>query len=201
MKVREYHQTARADAASERTERILAAALDLFVERPFDQITLASVAERADVGLQTVIRRVGTKEGLVAAINDWITPQVAAAQGEPTDDPASVAATVARHNERWGALIMRTLQQEDAAPALADNAARGRQAHRSWIDACFASSLAGCPTAARRELRARLVAATGTELWTVLTRDEGLSVDEAQRCVQRLIETTLADAASKGAGR
>ena len=42
---RTYVQRDRARAARENTERIYRAALDLFVERPLDQITLAAVAE------------------------------------------------------------------------------------------------------------------------------------------------------------
>ncbi len=38
---RPYRQRRRAEAAEANTERILQAALDLFVERPWDQITLA----------------------------------------------------------------------------------------------------------------------------------------------------------------
>ena len=41
---RPYRQRRRAEAAEANTERILQAALDLFVERPWDQITLAAVA-------------------------------------------------------------------------------------------------------------------------------------------------------------
>src|SRR5438874_3100195 len=101
--VRPYHQRTRAAGAEANTERILRAAHDLFLERPFDQVTLAAVAERAGVGLQTLIRRVGTKDGLARAVNAWIEPQVAADRGAPDSaDPAQVAAAIARHYERWG---------------------------------------------------------------------------------------------------
>ena len=43
------------------------AAVAAFEAKPFDQITLAEVAERAGVGVQTLIRRVQTKDGLVRA--------------------------------------------------------------------------------------------------------------------------------------
>ena len=48
------------------------AAPGLFMERPWDQITLAEPwRERAGGGLQTLIRRVGTKDGLARAVNTW----------------------------------------------------------------------------------------------------------------------------------
>jgi AcrR family transcriptional regulator len=190
---RAYVQRDRARAAAANTERILAAALELFAEQPFDHITLGQVAERAGVGVQTVIRRVGTKDGLVRAVNEWVLPQIGAARGEPvSSDPATVAAAVARQYERWGALIDRSTRQEDVSPALAEGAEGGRRAHRAWIDAAFAAELRALSPAARRRLRAQLVAVCGVELWHVLRRDEGLSATAARAAVSELIAACLA---------
>ncbi|HEX5199988.1 MAG TPA: helix-turn-helix domain-containing protein [Actinoplanes sp.] len=188
---RGYRQAARAEATTGNTERIMAAAFELFVERPFDQITLPAVAERAGVGLQTVIRRVGTKDGLVAAVNAWLAPRVAAdgpgAPGNP--DPVHVAAAFRRLYERWALAIERTLAQAESSPALAANAASGRAAQRAWLAATFADALAASPEPDL--LRARLVAVTGVEVWLVLTRHEGLSADQAEQTLRLLITASL----------
>ena len=190
---RPYVQRDRARATAATTERILSAALELFAEEPFHRITLAQVAERAGVGVQTVIRRVGTKDGLVRAVNAWVHPQVGAARGEPnSSDPHAVAAAIAGQYERWGALIDRTLRQEDVSPALAEGAEGGRRAHRAWIDAAFADVLAALAPARRRRLRAQLVAVCGVELWHVLRRDEGLSAAAARDAVAELVASTIA---------
>ena len=188
---RGYRQSARAAATSGNTERIMAAAFELFIERPFDQITLPAVAERAGVGLQTVIRRVGTKDGLVAAVDAWLAPQVAAeGLGAPDDsDPAHVAAAFRRHYDKWAAAIERTLTQADSSPALAANAESGRAAHREWLATAFADALASSPDPDL--LRGRLVAVTGVELWLVLTRHEGLTPDQAEQTLRTLITATL----------
>jgi hypothetical protein len=39
------------------------------------------------VGLQTVIRRVRTKDGLMQAVNAWMAGRIGAARGEPVSDP------------------------------------------------------------------------------------------------------------------
>jgi AcrR family transcriptional regulator len=192
---RPYRQTRRAADAEANTERILRAAHDLFLERSYDQITLAAVAERAGVGLQTLIRRVGTKDGLGRAVNAWIGPQVAADRGEAADtrgEPQAVAAAIARHYERWGESTDRMLRQEFASPALTEAAAAGRVAHREWIEAAFAAALASrTDPGARRRLHARLVGVCGVELWHVLRRDERLSVAEARDAVADLISACL----------
>lgn len=192
MKSRTYRQGARAEAAAETTHRILDAALELFVERPFDQVTLASVAERAGVGLQTLIRRVGTKDGLVEAVSGYVGPQVAADLSEPRgSDPDVIAAALARQYGRWAQVIERTVTQQEHSPALAAFAESGRQAHRAWVASAFGTVLEGLSADDRRRLHARLVAVTGVELWLVLQRDEGLSIDETRDAVSSLINCCL----------
>ena len=190
---RTYVQRERARAAQANTERILKAALDLFVERPFDQITLGAVAERAGVGLQTVIRRVGTKDGLIRATNEWAGRLVQETRGEPPTggDPRAVAEAVAAQYERWGALTDRLLRQEDASPALTEIAELGRTLHREWIEATFAAQLEPLTADDRHRLRARLVGVCGVELWQVLRRVEGLSAAAATDTVADLVAACL----------
>ena len=64
---RVYEMRSRADAAAATGERILDAAEALFWELPLDQISLDEVARRAEVSVQTVIRRFGGKDGLIDA--------------------------------------------------------------------------------------------------------------------------------------
>ena len=122
------------------------------------------MAERAGVGLQTLIRRVQTKDGLVPLVNEWVVPAIGEARGEPdSSDPDAVAAAIARQYERFGALIDRTIRQEEASPALAESAQAGAAAHREWIEAAFADEIArGGPA-----LAGQLVALCGVELWLV----------------------------------
>jgi AcrR family transcriptional regulator len=189
---REYKQGARADAAAENTRRILDAALALFVERPFDQVTLNAVAERAGVGVQTLIRRVGTKDGLVRMVSDWVGPQVAADLGEPESaDPEQVAAAFARHYERWAVVTERSLHQAEASPTMAEYAERGRQAHRGWVATAFADVLAAQPARRRKRVHAQLVAVTGVEVWLILRRDQGLSLSDTRSALAGLISGVL----------
>ncbi|MCK9932849.1 TetR/AcrR family transcriptional regulator [Frankia sp. Mgl5] len=198
---RTYQQRRRAESADANTERILAAGAELFGERPFDQITLAAVAERAEVGVQTVIRRVGTKDGLVRAVNAWLVPQIEGDRGEPdVSDPAGVAERLARQYERWGQVTDRAIRQQDVSPALAEAAAAGRQAHRAWTAAAFAAELDRRPPADRHDLLGRLTAVCGVELWLVLRNDEGLSVEATRAAVADLIAACLGGPGSSVAG-
>lgn len=157
------------------------AALALYEERPFEQITLAAVADRAGVGVQTVIRRVQTKDGLVRAVREWIAAQVEEARGEPTSDPDAIAAALQRQYERWGAASARTLHQEDSSPSLAESARGGRAAHRAWLEAAFPAAPPGTIGA--------LIGVCGVELWLVLRNDGGLTPDQACETVAHLIRS------------
>jgi AcrR family transcriptional regulator len=185
---RPYRQGRRAAAAEARTEAILEAAMAAFAAKPFDQITLAEVAERAGVGVQTLIRRVQTKDGLVRAVNEWAVAAIGEARGAPDSaDPDVVAAAVARQYERFGDLIDRSTRQADVSPALAESARGGRAAHRAWIETAFADEIArGGPA-----LTGQLIALCGVEFWLVLRRDGGLSPEQARDAVADLIRSIL----------
>jgi AcrR family transcriptional regulator len=180
---RPYRQQQRAAAANANTERIMEATLELYVERPFDQITLAAVAERAGVGVQTVIRRAQTKDGLARMVREWTAAQVQDARGEPTSDPDAIAEALRRQYERWGAAAARTLQQEDVSPALAESARGGRKAHREWLETAFPDAPA--------DLIAGLIGVCGVELWNVLRRDGGLTAEQTRDTVAHLIRSLL----------
>src|SRR4051794_8281772 len=188
MNTRSYRQGRRAEAAQERTDAILAAATELFAERPYELITLQDVAERAGVGLQTLIRRVGTKDGLVRAANEFNAVRIGAARGEPDcSDPDAVADRLMAQYEAFGAVIDRTLRQEDSSPALAEGAQGGRIAHAAWIDAAFAEAIAQRGPL----LRGQLIGLCGVELWLVLRRDAGLSAGDTRDAVADLIRRAL----------
>jgi len=69
---------------SEKRGRILAAAMDIFGERPYDQVKIEDIAERAGVGKGTIYEYFVSKEDLFAAVleagfNEYFMALVAAA--------------------------------------------------------------------------------------------------------------------------
>ena len=115
---RPYRQGRRAEAAEARTQAIREAAVAAFVAKPFDQITLGEVAERAGVGLQTLIRRVQTKDGLVALVNEWTVPAIGELRAAGLDAlgvAPSVEAAVVRPRGRGARPPMGIVQKSLAA--------------------------------------------------------------------------------------
>jgi AcrR family transcriptional regulator len=183
---------ARAEGAAATGERILDAAVATFWERPTDQVSLDDVARRAGVSVQTVIRRFGGRDGLVAAAIERESRRVQAER-----DPAAVAdapgavGQLVTHYEAMGDRVLAMLAEEVRNPALRDVAESGRRVHRAWCESVFASALAGLSGSVRERRLAQLVAVCDVYTWKLLRRDAGLGRRETELALQELLEPLL----------
>jgi AcrR family transcriptional regulator len=174
---RTYRMQARAAAAAETGRRIVQAALELHLERFHDQITLDDVADRAGVTPQTVLRRFGSKERLVAEAARQAEAEVLRQRFEaPVGDLPAAIDNLLDHYEQHGASALRLLAQEDRVPQLRQIADRGREGHYAWVDRTFRPFLEARDD--RWGLRAKLIVLTDVYVWKLLRLDLGL--DRAQ---------------------
>jgi len=172
---RTYRMGARAEAAEETRVRILDAVIGLHMERYHDQISLDEVAGRAGVTVQTVLRRFGSKEGLIDAASEVVRGRVTSQRSEaPVGDVAGAVENLVDHYEEWGESVLRLLAQEDRVPAFRKATDAGRALHREWVERTFAPFLAGRAGGARGRLLAELVAVCDVYFWKVLRKDLGL---------------------------
>jgi AcrR family transcriptional regulator len=187
MKVRarrRYRMTARSAAAAATAERIIAAATELFLDRPYEAVALDDVARAAGVTVQTVLRRFGSKEQLVAAAAEAGLAQVRAERDQaPVGDRAGAVRDLGAHYEAWGDRVLRLLAQEERVAPLRRITDAGRLLHRRWIARTFAPWLRG--RAARR--LPLLVAVTDVLVWKLLRRDQGLGRAATERALLELV--------------
>lgn len=189
---RSYRMGARADAAAATAQRITDAALRQFADRPYDDVSLASVADEAGVTVQTVLRRFGSKEGLVEAAARAGTESVRLArEAVPVGDLDVAIRNLIEHYELWGDRVIRLLAQEDRVPAIRRTTDAGRALHHAWVDRVFAPWIAAARGARRMRLRASLIAATDVQVWRVLRRDLALDVANAERSLRELVGALL----------
>ncbi len=186
--VRPYAMGQRAVAAAATGERILDAATALFARLPYAQLTLAAVAQAAGVTPQTVIRRFGDKEGLVAACTARAMPRILAQRdAAPVGDLSGAVDNLVAHYEEAGAIALRLLAEEATSPTLAALAAQGRAYHRAWCERVFAPSLQGLDGALRTRRLAQLVAVCDVQTWALLRRDAGLGRAEVTLALTELL--------------
>jgi AcrR family transcriptional regulator len=192
-KRRVYRMGARAEAAAETHRRILDAAIELFGARLYDDVSLADVAEAAQVTVQTVLRRFASKEGLTeAAIARGVDEVRRQRWAAPAGDLAATVQGLVEHYERWGERSLRCLSQEERTPAMRNLTDAGRALHREWVEHAFSARLCAAKGAARERLRARLVAVTDVYVWKIMRRDLGLSPGATELALRELVAAVLA---------
>lgn len=186
---RSYRMQARAAAAEEATERILGAAEELFWEDPARPVSLATVAERADVSVHSIIRRFGGREGMIEAAARRSRNRVDAQRGDAVPgDTASVVRALVEHYETMGDRVLSLLAAEAHSPALGEIVELGRRTHADWCARFFAPALARRRGSARQRLLAQLIAVCDVYTWQILRRQRGLSRHETERALVELLD-------------
>lgn len=169
--------------------RILRAVIDLHTQCFHDQITLDAVAERAGVTVQTVLRRFGSRDRLIAAAGRYAESEVLEQRSAaPKGNIRGALENLLDHYEQWGTRVLRLLAQEDRVPQLRTIADRGRRLHYAWVDRTF-----GPFTRHRsgRLRRAALITLTDVYVWKVLRRDLRLSRTETAAVIDAAVRAAL----------
>jgi AcrR family transcriptional regulator len=183
---------ARAEAAAATGERILDAAVEVFWEMPTDQISLEEVARRAGVTVQTVIRRFGGRDGLMAAAARRESEKVRNQRMEaPVGDVVGAVHVLVEHYEVLGDRVLKMLAEEERTPPLREIADRGRVVHREWCERVFATTLSELRGSARDRRLAQLVAVCDVYTWKLLRRQAGLSRGQTEVALVELLDSLL----------
>jgi len=192
MSPRAYRQSVRANAVLDTERQIVDALLALLGQRWFDEITLDDIAAAAGTTRQTVIRRFGSKAGVLSAMAARMDAAIRAQRwGAPADSVADIVALLVDDYERTGDVIVRTLGQEARTPELAAVLDRGRQGHREWIEDMFQAWLAKLDGRDRRDRLAQLLVQTDVWVWHLLRRAQGHSAAATRRLMAQSIERLL----------
>lgn len=189
---RAYVQTARAQSAERTGERILAAAYARFTSEYYDEVTLDQIAADAGVTVQTVLRRFGSKEGIIGALTQLISREVTAQRDEaPVGDLRGAVANLVEHYETHGDMALHLLRQERRVPAYAEVTGHGKRIHSDWCERVFAPWLDGLGGADRERRAAQVVATCDVYIWHLLRRQRGLSRRQVELALVELLEGVL----------
>jgi AcrR family transcriptional regulator len=190
---RRYSQVARAEAAEATARRIVEAFLARLMSQWFDEITLDQVAADADVTVQTVVRRFGGKDGLLARAVEVLSPRIHAQRAGPPGDIASLVDRLLADYEETGDAVVRLLALAPRHPAVERVVEFGRGQHREWVTDAFGEPLRRLATEARRRAIDALVVVTDVYTWRLLRRDMARSVPATAETMRRLITATIAE--------
>ncbi|MDQ6731617.1 MAG: TetR/AcrR family transcriptional regulator [Actinomycetota bacterium] len=170
-------------------DRVLDAAVELFTDNSYEDVSLEAVAVEAGVTSRTVLRRFGSKQALFgAAMQRAVDKMISHREAAPVGDVVGAVANVVGQYERWGTNRLRLLAQEDRIPVIAEWVQGGREWHWAWAERVFAPMLVGRRGAARKRRVAALVVLTDVYTWKLLRLDLGLSRTETERTLVDLIK-------------
>jgi AcrR family transcriptional regulator len=183
---------ARAQASAETGQKILDAAEAVFDEGSLEEVTLATVAKRAGVTVQTIMRRFGSKEGLLAATYAHAAAKMGSSrEAAPLGDPGGAIRGLVDHYERYGDRILRLLAEEARYPAFRVVTDIGRSYHEDWCKRAFHSALAGLSGIERKRRVAQFIAVTDIYVWKLLRRDRSLSKQQTTIAMQELLKPLM----------
>jgi AcrR family transcriptional regulator len=193
---RAYRQTARAAAAENLRQRIVAAFHNLLLKHWIAEITLDEVAVSVGTTRQTVIRLFGGKDGLLEAVMELVRAEAVPRISMPADvsGRAAIEALIA-HYEAVGDMVVRFLAQEERHSALRPLLAQGRHEHRAWVAERFGSTQSGLSELERERQITRLIVATDIYTWKLLRRDFGKSQDEVLHLMVGIINKETGEVA------
>jgi AcrR family transcriptional regulator len=177
-----YNMELRAAGVEATRERILTAAADVFLERWYDDVTLAELAKSAGVSGQTVINHYGGKERLATAAYEYLGKQITLRRytPEPGDVKGAVEALVEDY-EITGDAVVRMLALEEKVATLGPLLEHGRRGHREWVETMFQAP----------ELVPELIVATDVYAWKLLRRDQGLGREETAAAIRHMVQAIL----------
>ena len=181
MTSRSYTMDARRVAAEATRERIVEAAVDLFITRWFDEVTINAIASAAGVSGQTVLNHFGDKQSVFAAAADRFEVDVLARRTSAPGDVDGAIAALVHDYEVSGDSVIRALAIEERVEAVRPLLARGRAGHRRCVEQTFG----------RPDLLPELIVATDVYTWKLLRRDQGLSREATEASMTRIVRALL----------
>jgi AcrR family transcriptional regulator len=186
---RPYRQTARAAAAEQTRRAILEAAIECFRSSESGDGSLEEIAARAGVTKKTVLRRFGSKEGLIDACFEARVSGIEDRRDRaPVGEPLAALAVLLEHYEVDGPDVLRLLASAERSSAAARIVAHGRRVHRTWCARVFAPFLPARRAAGYEARLDALIAATDIELWKLLRLDLGRSAAHTRAVMTAILE-------------
>ncbi len=185
---RPYQMSKRAESAAQTELAIFSATAELWRERPFAEITLEAIAERAGVSVRTIIRRYGSKEGLfeTGIQNNAANMKTDREKAEVGDIEGAIRYLLADY-ETYGDAIIQTLALENQIVAATKVLKAGRVYHRQWCKRIFAPFLPCETNSSYEQQLTAFVAATELYLWKLLRRDLSYDLVQTQDTFLRLV--------------
>lgn len=182
----------RAVSAAETTHRILVSTVGEFWDSPTSDLRLETIARKAKVTVQTILRQFGSKENLIIEATKFESERIQAIRNpKSVNGVESAVHQLVTHYEVMGDRILRMLAEEFQLPSLSQIVDTGRKLHRRWCRDVFSKTLNSLPSAKRNIRLAQLVAICDVHTWKLLRRDSGLSCRATEKALIEMLKPLI----------
>ena len=193
-----YNNTNRQLKAEETKLSIIKAWGRLWAKYSINEITLEMIAEEADVTTRTILRKFGSKEGLMIDSLSYdpaeISNQRDLAKPGDIDD---ILNTLLSSYEQMGDAAIRTINLESELEIARKIGKKGRIQHRNWCIKVFAPYLPD-PKSPDYEINlTSFIAVTEIYLWKLMRRDLKYSKNRTFSVFKNMIEGVIYKSAQK----
>jgi len=197
-KKRSYHMMARADQVARNDQKIMDAVAGLWLELPLQELTLEKVAEKSGVTVRTILRKFGSKEGLIknSIEHDGGRFTQDRMQVTPGDLPGILDALLEEY-ELMGDALIRTLTVEYEFPSTAEMLRKARSIHREWCEMVFEPFLPGRLSDTYETVLSSFIASTEFYLWKLMRKDLGKSPEQTRQIFLYTLESLAKQSQTK----
>ncbi|UOY01016.1 TetR/AcrR family transcriptional regulator [Blastococcus sp. PRF04-17] len=181
---------------------MLAAAADELVANGMADTTIAAIAERAQVSQRTVYRHFPDWQSLLDALTEWVESELTARMERTLPASADVSLDELLDTGRTLFTAMEDVGRPAEAMVLTAQANRllseGHRERTRAVERVIADGLPTVDPSTRRQVSAIVRLLFGSHTWYTLTRELGLTAEQAGEAVSRTARALLADARRTG---
>lgn len=178
----------RAKKVSRNERKIMNAATQLWKDLSIREITLDSIADMAEVSVRTLIRKYGSKEGLIEECIKKDAGEIEKRRNEAeVGNIPNIIDHLMHEYEEFGNAIIRTLAVEDDLKIAKRLVQEGRRYHMNWCAHVFSPFLPEEDEKTYNEKLLSFYAATDLYLWKLIRKDLQQSKESCKAVYLNLI--------------
>jgi AcrR family transcriptional regulator len=191
-KNRTYSMANRSEQVAANEKKIMETVIELWMHHPVNDITLERVAGLSGVTVRTLLRKYGSKDGLLEACVEYENPGfMERRNGVKAGDIDTALETLLDEYEEMGNGVIRTISVEEEMPFAGKLLDRGRKEHRAWCARVFGPFLPITGDPDYEIQLAALIAVTEIYLWKLLRKDLGHSRADTLRVFRLMADGVI----------
>lgn len=186
---RNYNMDTRSKSSAQTEANILKALGTIWLQQPMHSITLEKIAEEAGTTVRTILRKFGSRDGLIEATIDHDVAGIKSIKDEArAGDIKHAASILMKEYEATGLAGIRSLAIEHELPAMAKVLKYARQLHKAWCERVFQPYLPKTKGKNYDIMVGVFYAATDINTWKLLRIDLEYSKEETEKIFYKTLQ-------------